>query len=173
LEKPYFVQKEDHFEFPHYQFPALSEHKKQFEPIDKMAKQYDEYFANLSTNPLPENQIVSMIGKTSVNVVSLNTLQPKGWLNDTILTAYLDLLGNTVYAQNKKDKNPPKMAVFDSHFLNNLGVSTDDCSCKTARRFQLAQGGKQTVHGLRTMRVLKYNAICGLPRSAESTGTRR
>jgi Ulp1 family protease len=69
-----------------------------------------------------------MIGKTSVNVKSLNSLKPAEWLKDTILTAYLDLLGNEVYAHNKEDKNPPKLAVFDSHFLNNLGVLTDDYS---------------------------------------------
>jgi hypothetical protein len=133
LEKPYFLHKTDRFDFPHYQFPALPEHTQHFEPTDKMGKQYDEYFANLSTNPLPENQIVCRIGKTPVNVISLNTLQPAGWLNDTILTAYLDLLGNEVYAQNKEDKNPPKMAVFDSHFLNNLGASNDEYNYKNSR----------------------------------------
>jgi hypothetical protein len=122
FEEAIFCQKTDLFELPHHQFPALSEHTKHFEPTNKMVKQYDEYFAHLSTNPLPENQMVSRIGKTSVNVKSLNTLHPGGWLNVTILTAYLDLLGNTVYAQNKEDKNPPKMAVFDSHFLNNFYV---------------------------------------------------
>jgi hypothetical protein len=117
LEKPYLLHKTDPFDFPHYQFPGHSSHKQHFEPTDRMRKQYDEYFANLSTNPLPEDQIVSMIGKNSVNVKSLNSLQPAGWLKDTIVTAYLDLLGNTVYVQNEEDKNPPKMAVFDSHFL--------------------------------------------------------
>jgi hypothetical protein len=63
LKKPYFVHKKDTFELPHHQFPALSEHMKHFEPTDNMVKQYDEYFTNLSTNPLPENQIVSRIGK--------------------------------------------------------------------------------------------------------------
>jgi hypothetical protein len=128
LEMPYFVHKTDPFEFLHYQFPALPGHTQHFEPADRMGKQYDDYFANVSTNPLPENQIVCRIGKTPVHVKSLNTLKPGAWLNDTILTAYLDLLGNAVYPQNQEDKNPRKMAVFDSHILNNLGVSTDDYS---------------------------------------------
>jgi Ulp1 family protease len=63
----------------------------------------------------------------------LNTLEPAEWLNDTILTAYLDLLGNAVYAQNKEDKNLPKTAVFDSHFLNNLGASNDEYDYKNSR----------------------------------------
>jgi hypothetical protein len=133
LEKPYFLHKTDRFEFPHYQFPAHPGHTQHFKPTDRMRKQYDEYFANLSTNPLPEDQIVTMIGKTSVKVKSLNSLKPGEWLKDTILTAYLNLLGNEVYALNKEDKNPTKMAVFDSLFLNNLVDSTDEYNYKNAR----------------------------------------
>jgi hypothetical protein len=133
LEKPYFLHKTDPFEFPHYQFPAHPGHTQHFEPTDRMRKQYDAYFANLSTNPLPEDQIVTMIGKTSVMVNSLNSLKPGEWLKDTILTAYLNLLGNAVYALNKEDKNPPKTAVFHSLFLNNLVDSTDEYNYKNSR----------------------------------------
>jgi hypothetical protein len=133
LEKPYFLHKTDPFEFPHYRFPALPGHKLHFQPTETMWKNYDKYFAGLSTNPLPEDQIVAKIGHQTVTVKGLNSLKQGEWLRGDILSAYLDLLGNEVYHQNREDKNPPKMAVFDNQFLTNLVNFHDAYDYKSAR----------------------------------------
>jgi hypothetical protein len=133
LEKPYFVHKTDPFEFPHDRFPAHPGHQNHFQPSKIMWKQYDDYFAKLKTNPLPEGQIVARVRHNTVNVAQLNSMAPNTWLFGTILSAYLDLLGNEVYVQNEEDKNPPKMAVFDNIFLDNISDWTDEYSYKNAR----------------------------------------
>jgi hypothetical protein len=133
LKQPYFVYKTDPFEFPHDRFPAHPGHKNHFQPTQKTWKQYDDYFAKLKTNPLPEGQIVARVGHNTVNVAQLNSLAPNTWLFGTILSAYLDLLGNEVYVQNKEDKNPPKMAVFDNIFLDSISDWDDEYSYKNAR----------------------------------------
>jgi hypothetical protein len=98
-----------------------------------MWKQYDEYFAKLPLNPLPEDQIVAKIGHQTVNVGQLNSLGPNKWLKGTILSAYLDLLGNKVYVHNEEDKNPPKMAVFDNLFLDTIADWDEEYNYKNAR----------------------------------------
>jgi hypothetical protein len=101
--------------------------------MKRMWKQYAAYFSKLSTNPLPDDQIVARVGHITVNVAQLNSLAPNEWLQGTILSAYLDLLGNEVVVQNEEDKNPPKMAVFDNIFPDNIADWTDGYNYKNAR----------------------------------------
>jgi hypothetical protein len=69
----------------------------------------------------------------TVNVAQLNSLAPHKWLQGTILSAYLNLLGNEVYVHNEGDKNPPKMAVFDNLFLDTIEDWDEEYNYRNAR----------------------------------------
>jgi Ulp1 family protease len=88
---------------PHHKYLSDPTDRSQFECSSQLEPQYDEYFSNHLYKPLPPTQVFSRIGKRAVTVHDLNTLAPGKWLNDTILSTYLNLLGNAVYVMNKKE----------------------------------------------------------------------
>jgi hypothetical protein len=107
LKLPYFAFKLGPVVLPHHKFPKDPAHLRYFKCTPQQESQYDEYFANHLYKPLPPKQVVCGIGKHKITVNDLNTLAPGEWLNDTVITGYLDLLGNAVYIQDEEDKNPP------------------------------------------------------------------
>jgi hypothetical protein len=105
LKLPYFAFELGPVVLPHHKFPKDSAHLCHFKCTPQQEWHYNEYFANHLYKPLPPKQVVCQIGKHEITVNYLNTLALGEWLNDTIITGYLNLLGNTVYIQDEEDKN--------------------------------------------------------------------
>ena len=137
LKRPFFFKRTEKMVLPHDKFPSKPTDAEQFQATEQMDSRYTQYFSNHRYKPLPEEQSVAFIGKQQIMVKNLNTLENGEWLDGTIISGYLDLLGNAVYKLYKEEMEHPRVAVFDSWFLENIQTrcpdGTDEYTYTTAR----------------------------------------